>query len=183
MHFEFFSQTYHRSLLQQKMSTSDCNFSGSVRQKFPWQKYSISYCHHSVESWKKYSMLFCPLMKYCFSLKYKTGGHLSKILCREIYFSEDMGLTIHLHLRFKLNTKFRTWYILGLVGHLDSLLLFSRLKLFWPFWRYDHKKNMEGVYYVLDCYGSLFSNFDPELDHENCFGQEDINKCDTSRDF
>lgn len=45
------------------------------------------------------------------------------------------------------------------------------------------KKNMEGVYYVLDCYGSLSSNFDPELDHENCFGQEDINKCETSRDF
>lgn len=33
---------------------------------------------------------------------------------------------------------------------------------------------MESVYYVLDCYGSLSSNFDPELDHENCFGQEDI---------
>lgn len=34
MHFEILSQTYHCSLLQQKINTSDCNFSGSVKQKF-----------------------------------------------------------------------------------------------------------------------------------------------------
>lgn len=27
------------------------------------------------------------------------------------------------------------------------------------------------------------SDFDPRLDHESCFGQEDINKCDASRGF
>lgn len=90
MHFEFLPQTYHCSLLQQKISTSDCNFSGSVKQKFPWQKYSISYCHHLVESCKKHSMLFCPQMKYCFSFKYKTGGHLFKAYYENKYISVEI---------------------------------------------------------------------------------------------
>lgn len=67
MHFEFLSQTYHCSLLQLEMSTCDCNFSGSVKQKFPRQKYSISHCHHPVESCKKYLMLFWPQIEIlCF---------------------------------------------------------------------------------------------------------------------
>ena len=91
MHFEFLSQTYHCSLLQQKMSTCDCNFSGSVKQKFPWQEYSISHCHHPVGSCKKYLMLFCPQMKYCVSFKYKTGGPLSKTCYEKKYISWKYG--------------------------------------------------------------------------------------------
>lgn len=42
---------------------------------------------------------------------------------------------------------------------------------------------MEGVYCVLYCYGPLSSDFDPGLEHEPCFGQEDINQYDTNRGF
>lgn len=179
MHFWISLQTYHCSLLQQKMSTSDCNFSGSVKQKFPWQKYSISCCHHSVESWKKYSMLFCPLMKYRFSFKYIKLVAIFLKYYEEKYISVKIWNLVFIYIWGSNLTPNLEIDILDLVGHLDSLL-YSMSQVVLTILK--DKKNMESVYYVRLLWVP-FSNFDPELDHENCFGQEDISKCDTSRDF
>lgn len=140
MHFGFLSQTSHCSLLQQKMSTSDCNFSGSVKQKFPWQKYSISHCHHLVESCKKYSMLFSPRMKYCFSFKYKTGGHLSKTHYEKKYISKEIWDLLFIYIWYSNVRPTLEFYNVSLVGLLFSLLfrievVFLLFVLFWLFWK------------------------------------------------
>lgn len=181
MHFGFLSQTSHCSLLQQKMSTSDCNFSGSVKQKFPWQKYSISHCHHLVKSCKKYSMLFSPWMKYCFSFKYKTSGHLSKTRYEKKYILEEIWNLIFIYIWCVNVRPALEFYNLGLVGHLDVLLfpllcrtevcfclcvLFGLLLKRWKIC----KVFIMCWIATSPCPYGVSSSFDPGLNHETCFG-------------